>query len=116
MPAATGGRGLDVLVNAGTMLLGPTAALPDQRLRALFDVNLFGLLAVTRAFAPAMRERAPACGERLQHPGPVRLARGGAVLGVEVRGEAWWPLAPPDCTRNAMAWLVQLNVWKVAVA
>jgi len=55
---ATGGHGLDVLVNAaGTMLVGPVEAVPDQQLRAMFDVNLFGLLAVTRAFIPAMRER-----------------------------------------------------------
>jgi NAD(P)-dependent dehydrogenase (short-subunit alcohol dehydrogenase family) len=55
---ATGDGGLDLLVNAaGTMLLGPAAALPDEQLRAQFDVNLFGLLAVTRAFVPAMRER-----------------------------------------------------------
>jgi NAD(P)-dependent dehydrogenase (short-subunit alcohol dehydrogenase family) len=55
---ATGGHGLDVLVNAaGRLLLGPVETLPDEQARALFDVNLFGLLAVTRAFVPAMRER-----------------------------------------------------------
>jgi NAD(P)-dependent dehydrogenase (short-subunit alcohol dehydrogenase family) len=54
----TGGQGLDVLVNsAGYALPGPLEALADADLRALFDVNLFGLLAVTRAFLPAMRER-----------------------------------------------------------
>jgi NAD(P)-dependent dehydrogenase (short-subunit alcohol dehydrogenase family) len=54
----TGGRGLDVLVNnAGYALPGPLEALADADLRALFDTNLFGLLAVTRAFLPAMRER-----------------------------------------------------------
>jgi NAD(P)-dependent dehydrogenase (short-subunit alcohol dehydrogenase family) len=54
----TGGRGLDVLVNsAGYALPGPLEALAEADLRALFDVNLFGLLAVTRAFLPAMRER-----------------------------------------------------------
>ncbi|MFL6250780.1 MAG: SDR family oxidoreductase, partial [Actinomycetes bacterium] len=54
----TGGRGLDVLVNnAGYALPGPLEALADADLRGLFDTNLFGLLAVTRAFVPAMRER-----------------------------------------------------------
>jgi NAD(P)-dependent dehydrogenase (short-subunit alcohol dehydrogenase family) len=54
----TGGRGLDVLVNnAGYALPGPLEALADQDLRALFDTNVFGLLAVTRAFLPPMRER-----------------------------------------------------------
>ncbi|HET9007844.1 MAG TPA: SDR family oxidoreductase, partial [Actinomycetes bacterium] len=54
----TGGRGLDVLVNnAGYALPGPLEALADADLRRLFDTNVFGLLAVTRAFVPAMRER-----------------------------------------------------------
>ncbi|HEY6706390.1 MAG TPA: SDR family oxidoreductase, partial [Actinomycetota bacterium] len=54
----TGGRGLDVLVNnAGYALPGPLEALAERDLRELFDTNVFGLLAVTRAFVPAMRER-----------------------------------------------------------
>jgi NAD(P)-dependent dehydrogenase (short-subunit alcohol dehydrogenase family) len=54
----TGGRGLDVLVNnAGYALPGPLETLAEADLRELFDTNLFGLLAVTRAFLPAMRER-----------------------------------------------------------
>jgi NAD(P)-dependent dehydrogenase (short-subunit alcohol dehydrogenase family) len=54
----TGGRGLDVLVNnAGYALPGPLEALSERDLRALFDTNVFGLLAVTRTFVPAMRER-----------------------------------------------------------
>ena len=54
----TGGRGLDVLVNnAGFALPGPLEALSDRDLRELFDTNVFGLLAVTRAFLPRMRER-----------------------------------------------------------
>lgn len=56
--AATDGHGLDALVNAaGSMVLGPVEAVPDDLTRAQFEVNLFGLLAVTRAFLPAMRER-----------------------------------------------------------
>ena len=55
---ATGGHGLDVLVNAaGILILGPVEAVPDELARAQFDVNLFGLLAVTRAFVPPMRTR-----------------------------------------------------------
>ena len=54
----TSGRGLDVLVNnAGYALPGPLEELAEADLRGLFDTNLFGLLAVTRAFLPAMRER-----------------------------------------------------------
>ena len=54
----TGRRGLDVLVNnAGFALPGPLEVLDERDLRELFDTNVFGLLAVTRAFLPAMRER-----------------------------------------------------------
>jgi NAD(P)-dependent dehydrogenase (short-subunit alcohol dehydrogenase family) len=56
--SATAGRGLDVLVNAaGRLVLGPVEAVPDEQVRAQFDVNLFGLLAVTRAVLPLMHER-----------------------------------------------------------
>ena len=54
----TDGAGPDVLVNnAGYALPGPLEVLTDADLRALFDTNVFGLLAVTRAFLPKMRER-----------------------------------------------------------
>jgi NAD(P)-dependent dehydrogenase (short-subunit alcohol dehydrogenase family) len=56
--AETGGYGLDVLVNAaGILILGPVEAVPDQQARAQLEVNLFGALAVTRAFLPPMRHR-----------------------------------------------------------
>jgi NAD(P)-dependent dehydrogenase (short-subunit alcohol dehydrogenase family) len=54
----TGARGVDVVVNnAGFALPGPLEALAEEDLRRQFDTNVFGLLAVTRAFLPAMRER-----------------------------------------------------------
>ncbi len=54
----TNGYGLDVLVNnAGYGLFGPLEMLTDADVRAQFDTNVFGLLAVTRAFLPAMRDR-----------------------------------------------------------
>jgi NAD(P)-dependent dehydrogenase (short-subunit alcohol dehydrogenase family) len=56
--AETGGHGLDVLVNAaGILVLGPVEAVPEQQTRAQLEVNLFGTLAVTRAFLPPMRQR-----------------------------------------------------------
>lgn len=56
--AATNGYGVDVLVNnAGYGEMGPVELVTDERLRAQFDTNVFGLMAVTRAFLPAMRER-----------------------------------------------------------
>lgn len=54
----TGGLGVDVLVNnAGYGLTGPLAEINDQDLRKQYDTNVFGLMAVTRAFLPQMRER-----------------------------------------------------------
>ena len=56
--ALTGGEGLDVLVNnAGYGALGPTELISDADMRAQYEVNVFGLMAVTRAFLPRMRER-----------------------------------------------------------
>jgi len=56
--ALTDGHGVDVLVNnAGYGLLGPLEVLDDADVRAQFETNVFGLLAVTRAFIPRMRER-----------------------------------------------------------
>jgi NAD(P)-dependent dehydrogenase (short-subunit alcohol dehydrogenase family) len=54
----TGGRGVDVLVNnAGYGLPGALEEITDGDLRAQFETNVFGLMAVTRAFLPKMRER-----------------------------------------------------------
>jgi short-subunit dehydrogenase len=54
----TDGHGVDVVVNnAGWGLVGPLEELSDADLRAQFDTNVFGLMAVTRAFVPQMRER-----------------------------------------------------------
>jgi NAD(P)-dependent dehydrogenase (short-subunit alcohol dehydrogenase family) len=56
--ALTGGRGVDVLVNnAGYGLVGPMEEISDADLRAQFETNVFGLVAVTRAFVPGMRAR-----------------------------------------------------------
>lgn len=54
----TNGRGVDVLINnAGYGCLGPTSEITDDDMRKQFDTNVFGLMAVTRAFIPQMRER-----------------------------------------------------------
>jgi NAD(P)-dependent dehydrogenase (short-subunit alcohol dehydrogenase family) len=54
----TGGRGIDALVNnAGYGLPGPMVELTDEEVRAQFEVNVFGLLAVTRSFAKDMQAR-----------------------------------------------------------
>jgi NAD(P)-dependent dehydrogenase (short-subunit alcohol dehydrogenase family) len=54
----TGGVGLDVLINnAGYGQVGPVLGVTEAQLRAQYDTNVFGLLAVTRAFTPAMIRR-----------------------------------------------------------
>ncbi len=56
--ALTGGHGLDVLVNnAGFGILGPTSEMADSEMRRQYDTNVFGLMNVTKAFLPRMRER-----------------------------------------------------------
>jgi NAD(P)-dependent dehydrogenase (short-subunit alcohol dehydrogenase family) len=54
----TNGHGVDVLVNnAGYGMLAPLSEITDEDLRKQFDTNVFGLMAVTRAFLPAMIAR-----------------------------------------------------------
>lgn len=50
--------GIDVLVNnAGYGLMGPFEAQTDAQIRRQFETNVFGLMNVTRAVLPHMRER-----------------------------------------------------------
>jgi NAD(P)-dependent dehydrogenase (short-subunit alcohol dehydrogenase family) len=54
----TGGRGVDILVNnAGFGQMGPVETVSDEDLRRQYETNVFGLVRVTRAFVPGMRER-----------------------------------------------------------
>jgi short-subunit dehydrogenase len=54
----TGGQALDVLVNnAGFGVLGPSSEISDSEMRRQYETNVFGLMAVTRAFIPQMRAR-----------------------------------------------------------
>jgi len=56
--AQTGGHGVDVIVNnAGYGQGGPLLEVSDATLREQFDTNVFGLMAVTRAFVPEMLAR-----------------------------------------------------------
>jgi short-subunit dehydrogenase len=49
---------INVLVNnAGIALAGVTEAFTTEQVRSLFEVNVFGLLCVTRAVLPAMRRQ-----------------------------------------------------------
>src|SRR5579871_1628690 len=54
----TGGRGIDALVNnAGFGFAVAADEMTDADLRAQFETNVFGLMAMVRAFVPQMRAR-----------------------------------------------------------
>jgi NAD(P)-dependent dehydrogenase (short-subunit alcohol dehydrogenase family) len=74
--AILGGRDLKALVNnAGIFLGGPLMHQPLAEVRKAFDVNVFGLLAVTQAFLPLL-------GARLNRAGPPgRIVNIGSVAG-----------------------------------
>jgi NAD(P)-dependent dehydrogenase (short-subunit alcohol dehydrogenase family) len=56
--ARTSGRGLFALINnAGYSQPGPLELISERDLRAVFDTNIFGLMALTRALVPGMRAR-----------------------------------------------------------
>jgi NAD(P)-dependent dehydrogenase (short-subunit alcohol dehydrogenase family) len=54
----TDGYGIDALINsAGYGTVGPVEEMTPDDLRAQFETNVFGLIAVTQAFLPKMRAR-----------------------------------------------------------
>jgi short-subunit dehydrogenase len=54
----TSGHGVDVLINnAGYGDIAPLEMVSDADLRGNYETNVFGLMAVTRTFLPAMRKR-----------------------------------------------------------
>jgi NAD(P)-dependent dehydrogenase (short-subunit alcohol dehydrogenase family) len=74
--AELGEQGLKALVNnAGISHLGPIALQPMAEIRAMFEVNVFGLLMVTRAFLPLLGARRGAT-----HP-PGRVVNIGSLSG-----------------------------------
>jgi 1-acylglycerone phosphate reductase len=49
--AQTGGRGLDILVNnSGQQIIMPMADIAEEEARRMFDVNFWGVFALTQAF------------------------------------------------------------------
>ncbi|MFT4656066.1 MAG: NAD(P)-dependent dehydrogenase (short-subunit alcohol dehydrogenase family) [Candidatus Aldehydirespiratoraceae bacterium] len=50
--------GVDVLINnAGLGVMAPMATVPMERVRAAFDVNVFGMVEMSQAVIPGMQER-----------------------------------------------------------
>lgn len=49
---------VDVLINnAGMGVMGPMATVPMDKVRAVFEVNVFGMVAMSQAVIPGMKER-----------------------------------------------------------
>lgn len=53
---ATGGKLFSLINNAGLSLNGPLELVPVEDMKRLMDVNVVGLLAVTKAFIPLLRQ------------------------------------------------------------
>lgn len=49
---------IDILINnAGQGQIGPLEEVPIEKIRSLFEVNLFGIIQLTQAILPSMRKR-----------------------------------------------------------
>ncbi len=49
---------VDVLINnAGMGVMGPLATVPMEKVRAVFEVNVFGMVAMSQAVIPGMKDR-----------------------------------------------------------
>ncbi|MBL1215953.1 MAG: SDR family NAD(P)-dependent oxidoreductase [Planctomycetes bacterium] len=81
----TDGAGPDVLINcAGYSTPGPIELIPLSEWQRLFEVNLFGLVAVTQACVPSMRSRTS--------QQPARIINIGSLI-----GRLPHPLSAPYC-------------------
>jgi NAD(P)-dependent dehydrogenase (short-subunit alcohol dehydrogenase family) len=103
---AVGEQGLGGLVNnAGIVVAGPLEVLPIDTLRGQFEVNVFGLMAVTQAFLPLLRK-----------------SQGRIVNVSSVNGRAAVPYLGPYCaSKHALealntAMRTELRAWNIHVA
>ena len=86
--SSAGDLEVDVLINnAGMGVMAPMASVPMDLVRAVFDVNVFGMVALTQAVVPGMMARG-----------------GGRIINVSsVAGKLASPLTSPYCmTKHAV--------------
>jgi NAD(P)-dependent dehydrogenase (short-subunit alcohol dehydrogenase family) len=73
---------IDVLVNnAGRGLVGAVEEASDEEVRAIFETNVFGLLAVTRAVLPVMRRQRSGRVFNLSSVGGIAVGQGWGIYG-----------------------------------
>lgn len=103
---ALGGGGLDALINnAGVAIALPVEFVPAEDLRHQFEVNVVGLVGVTQAFLPLLRE-----------------ARGRVVNIGSIAGRITTPLMSPYCaSKHAVeaitdALRLELKPWGIEVS
>src|SRR6202163_3660857 len=78
---------IDVLVNnAGIMSAGVTEAFTAEQAKVIFDTNVIGLLRVTRAVLPSMRQQRDGL-----------IINIGSILGRVKRGMTARPIRRPSC-------------------
>jgi len=103
--SAVGEAGLAGLVNnAGIVVVGPLECLPASELQAQFAVNVFGLLAVTQAFLPLLRQ------------GEGRIVNIGSLAG-KLAFPFWGPYAASKFAVEALtdALRIELLPWQLKV-
>src|SRR6266851_4290600 len=104
--AAVGTAGLAGLVNnAGVVVAGPLECLPANELQAQFAVNVLGLVAITQAFLPLLRQ------------GQGRIVNMGSLAG-KVAFPLWGPYAASKFAVEALtdALRMELLPWHLMVS
>ncbi|SRR5216683_571839 len=104
--AAVGAAGLAGLVNnAGVVVAGPLECLPANELQAQFAVNVLGLVAITQAFLPLLRQ------------GQGRIVNMGSLAG-KVAFPLWGPYAASKFAVEALtdALRMELLPWHLMVS